>query len=272
MFVKQWIHHHSCPDKELKSFLEWFKLRFPYYHDECLTCGASCGDSPAHEIGLNSSAHAYQDITNSEVEQDGEEDVSFIGYIYPSIEERLGNASRTELYRCRSCDSFTRFPRYNKALWIAFTQRGRCGEYSMLLYRILRSLGYKELRWVVDWADHVWVDVRLGDGIGSGNKTIGRWVHCDPCEASIDEPLLYKSWGKNQTYILAFFDPFNLNGMSHDGNLLPFPLIEDVTSTYTTDEDDVIFERRGMSNEFVTETIKQVSMQLSEMLNRTFYM
>jgi len=30
------------------------------------------------------------------------------------------------------------------------------------------------------------------------------WVHLDPCEAAVDEPLLYQSWGKNQTYILAF--------------------------------------------------------------------
>ena len=30
------------------------------------------------------------------------------------------------------------------------------------------------------------------------------WVHMDPCEAAVDEPLLYESWGKNQTYILAF--------------------------------------------------------------------
>lgn len=30
------------------------------------------------------------------------------------------------------------------------------------------------------------------------------WVHVDPCEAAVDEPLLYQSWGKNQTFILAF--------------------------------------------------------------------
>ena len=34
-----------------------------------------------------------------------------------------------------------------------------------------------------------------------------RWVHADPCEAAIDEPLLYQAWGKNQTFIFAFESP-----------------------------------------------------------------
>lgn len=216
---------------------------------------------------LESGGNVTEETANSIVEQDvndidEEEDVSFIGYLFPSKNERLGNASRTELYRCRSCDSFTRFPRYNKALWVTSTRRGRCGEYSMLLYRFLRSLGYEKLRWVVDWADHVWVDVRLGE-----NTT--RWVHCDPCEASIDEPLLYEGWGKNQTFIIAFFVPFNNSEDLHDIDSLRFPLIEDVTHNYTTDEISVIRDRRGISNEFITETIRQVSRNLTKMLNRT---
>jgi peptide-N4-(N-acetyl-beta-glucosaminyl)asparagine amidase len=51
----------------------------------------------------------------------------------------------------------------------------------------------------------------------------GRWVHLDPCEAAVDQPLLYQSWGKNQTYILAY---------SADG-------VEDVTLLYTSDHDAV---------------------------------
>jgi hypothetical protein len=136
-------------------------------------------------------------------------------------------------------------------------------------------LGYKKLRWVVDWADHVWVDIRLGDSIGSSNDSAsGRWVHCDPCEASIDEPLLYEGWGKNQTYILAFYDPFNRNAV--DGGDLPvgddvfrFPVIEDVTASYTTDNDEVVFDRRGISNEFIADTIREVSKNLIATLNRS---
>ncbi|CAN0394864.1 unnamed protein product, partial [Hapterophycus canaliculatus] len=54
------------------------------------------------------------------------------------------------------------------------TRRGRCGEYSVLVMRMLEALGYA-CRWVVDWSDHVWVEARVG----------GRWVHVDPCEVRI---------------------------------------------------------------------------------------
>ena len=152
-------------------------------------------------------------------DHDGDDEAfSFLGYVHPTPSELLGNASRTELYRCRSCSSYTRFPRYNRALWVTSSRRGRCGEYSMLLYRMLRALGYEGVRWVVDWSDHVWVEVRLGGGgggnivraaaAGDGEGDGRRWVHLDPCEAAVDEPLLYESWGKNQTYIVAFHDPF----------------------------------------------------------------
>jgi len=42
-------------------------------------------------------------------------------------------------------------------------------------------------------------------------------VHVDPCEAAVNEPLLYESWGKKQTYIIAI-------GRDH---------IDDVTTSYT---------------------------------------
>ena len=67
----------------------------------------------------------------------------------------------------------------------------------MLLYRMLRALGH-EVRWIVDWADHVWCEVKI---------CTGRWVHLDPCEAAVDKPLLYQDWGKTQTYILAYYAP-----------------------------------------------------------------
>lgn len=198
---------------------------------------------------------------------------SFVGYIGPSPAERLGNASRTELYRCRSCSAFTRFPRYNKALWVTQTRRGRCGEYSMLLYRMLRALGYEKIRWVVDWSDHVWVEALLGDGVGvksdDATEEKGRWVHLDPCEAAVDNPLLYSSWGKNQTYLLAFYDPsVTIKSTSSDGQHddLSIQAVEDVTLRYTIDEIGVVTERRGIPEQSVAEAIKEVSSKMVSML------
>ena len=59
----------------------------------------------------------------------------------------------------------------------------------MLLYRMLRALGYDRVRWVVDWADHVWVEVRLGDSLfpvsagsggqwGANSSTAGVYAAC----------------------------------------------------------------------------------------------
>lgn len=122
-------------------------------------------------------------------------------------------AGRTEIYSCKKCQSLTRFPRFNYLDRVLDTRRGRCGEYSMLMYRFLRLLGYR-VRWVADWADHVWIEVATPMPRGGS-----RWVHVDPCEAAVDEPLLYQGWGKNQTYIVA---------LSFDRGA------EDVTHIYTS--------------------------------------
>jgi len=153
----------------LQDFLNWFRAEFPYYHDQCDHCqneGCSFqGNEPPNE-----------------------EEQSYSKYI-----------DATEVYMCNVCHKTTRFPRYLAAAETLRRRKGRCSEYSILLYRILRILGHKS-RWIVDWANHVWVEVWME----------GRWVHLDPCEASIDEPLLYQRWGKTQTFIIAFEAPLKL--------------------------------------------------------------
>ena len=37
------------------------------------------------------------------------------------------------------------------------TRQGRCGEYSMLMWRLLLELNY-DAKWVIDWADHVSIE------------------------------------------------------------------------------------------------------------------
>lgn len=298
----------SQSKQTFQSFLDWFRSEFPYYHDKCQHCGASCKDDPnppsgnaPEEIdaGCGTTAGAGESA-DGEPNEDDDDDFSFLGYVHPTPAEMLGNASRTELYRCRSCSSFTRFPRYNKALWVTSTQRGRCGEYSMLLYRMLRVLGYDAVRWVVDWADHVWVEARLGGGV-RGDGRGGRWVHLDPCEAAVDVPLLYEGWGKNQTYIVAFHDPFFVGSGNREaaasspstgaafgmppsvGGATPtclqpprglvegsyrFPPVEDVTDKYTSDEAHLIEERRGITGAPVKEAIAEVSKDMVQLLQR----
>ncbi|EKU23366.1 peptide-N4-(N-acetyl-beta-glucosaminyl)asparagine amidase, partial [Nannochloropsis gaditana CCMP526] len=160
----------------LKRLLEWFKEGFPYYKSTCLHCG-----HPNHMIGV----------------------------VAPSPPERALNATLTEIYVCGACGKIYRFPRSVSLRHVLQTRRGRCGEYSRLFFKTTEALGYVSC-WVVDWEDHVWVEVRLP---GKG------WVHLDPCEAAVNEPLLYQGWGKKQTYILAF---------SREE-------VEDVTREYTTD-------------------------------------
>jgi len=133
----------------------------------------------------------------------------------------------------------------------------------MLLYRMLRALGYANSRWVVDWADHVWADVWLGDQVRERFEG-GRWVHLDPCEASVDNPLLYESWGKNQTCILGFYDPYVEDEAV---GAREFPLIEDITSQYTSDELSTIEERRGLSHEFIHDSIHNCTRRMNELLS-----
>ena len=139
------------------------------------------------------------------------------------------------------------------------TRRGRCGEYSVLMLLFLEGLEY-DTRYILDREDHVsrarcdmlccvsvtyyanqvWVEVLVG----------GSWIHVDPCEASVDEPLLYERWGKNQTFIFAF----------HQQN------VADVTRTYTTNHHAMLARRHmeGVNESFVVQLMKKSGEQLDQ--------
>jgi len=226
----------------LKHFLEWFRAKFPYYYDRCDACGASYKDEPPPAVVINN------DMQDGAVPADEEqriltnqEEGTFLGYVFPSELELQGKAGRTELYQCHKCHHYTRFPRFNKAHTVWDTQRGRCGEYSMLLYRMLRSVGHiQTARWIVDWADHVWAEIWLNDNKG--------WVHLDPCEAAVDQPLLYQEWGKQQTYIVGFSTSS--------------PTIQDLTTNYTSEDMEAIEKRRDESPQQFAESIAKTAEKL----------
>jgi hypothetical protein len=147
----------------LKPMLDWFRGAYPYYHQRCLRCGT--------------------------------DDTVRLGTMRANASEELAAAARTEIYYCNvpACRAYSRFPRYNQLRKVLEEGRGRCGEYSMVFYHLMLALGYKT-RWVVDWTDHVWVEVLIQ----------GSWVHIDPCEAAYNEKKMYVGWGKKHTYIVAF--------------------------------------------------------------------
>jgi len=90
---------------------------------------------------------------------------------------------------------------------------GQCEEFSRAGHALFASLGY-EARYVLDFTDHVWIEV----GLRRGDETV--WLHADPSEGVLDRPLMYeKGWGKKLTMIFAF-TPWD---------------IEHVTARYTED-------------------------------------
>lgn len=112
-------------------------------------------------------------------------------------EELMGKASRVEVYECTKCGQTTPFPRYNSTKKLIETCSGRCGEYANLFGLYCRAAGF-ETRYILDWTDHVWTEVRLGGGGGD------RWVMVDSCEGVTDEFSMYEAgWGKNLSYIVA---------------------------------------------------------------------
>lgn len=243
----EWSTFRKIPVEEqrklLQDFLNWFRAKFPYFYDRCNVCHSSYKEE-------NDATNNNQDHDDYMEEEDGHDDDdddelhgTFLGYIYPNQNELIGKATRTELYQCHVCHEYNRFPRFNSIRHIVTRGQGRCGEYSILLFRILRVLGH-QVRWVVDWSDHVWTEVRLNN----------QWIHVDPCEAVLDKPLLYQEWGKVQTYIVAFWIPL------HDSDLSAewlFPSIEDVTTAYTNDTIDEIEERREENVLSIIATVQQ---------------
>eukprot|EP00929_Paragymnodinium_shiwhaense_P070511 TRINITY_DN35702_c0_g1_i1.p1 TRINITY_DN35702_c0_g1~~TRINITY_DN35702_c0_g1_i1.p1 ORF type:complete len:424 (-),score=79.28 TRINITY_DN35702_c0_g1_i1:355-1626(-) len=161
---------------------------------------------------------------------------NFLGLTRPGeAQEAAGRVAVTELYAPANSSQVTEFPRYSSvALPILESRRGRCGEYSVLAMAMLEVVGIPA-RWVNNHAGHVWAEANIGD----------RWIHIDPCEAAVDNPLMYaKDWGRAPLHVLAYGrepwqDAAEASGSpANDSNLLPGirVVVEDVTEEYRPDD------------------------------------
>jgi hypothetical protein len=95
-------------------------------------------------------------------------------------------------------------PRAEMPIDIIKQAKGRCGEFA-LLYNGLLLANWHECRIVIDCSplldksktaagDHVWNEVQVD----------GYWVHVDPTEKRINEPLMYaRDWNKDVNLVYA---------------------------------------------------------------------
>ena len=113
----------------------------------------------------------------------------------PTHQELQFGASVVELHKCPGCGFMNRFPRYNDPVKLLETRGGRCGEWANCFGLVLTAMGL-ENRYVLDFTDHVWNEIQLEPGV---------WKHCDSCENSFDNPLMYEAgWGKKLNYVFSF--------------------------------------------------------------------
>jgi len=155
-------------------------------------------------------------------------------------EEEEGEAKRVEVYYCPQCKAnTTTFPRYNKAGKLLETRQGRCGEYANLFGLFCRSVGF-ETRLVLDWSDHLWTEVRLGDN----------WVMADGCEGVIDKPSMYEhGWGKSSlSYMIGI-------GCDH---------VVDATPRYTRQFMTTDFQTRRREHTMSEEVSESMLQKLNE--------
>jgi hypothetical protein len=81
-----------------------------------------------------------------------------------------------------------------------------------------------------------------------------QWIHIDPCEAAINEPLIYQGWGKSPTFIIAY----------------TATEIDDVTFTYTSHNETIVWERReseGITSTIFDDMLTKARNQLKELNN-----
>lgn len=226
----------------LQALLTALKTNYTFYKQTCLSAtsvGASC-DQPSSSQLLGLMPCAPEDAG---VEAD---------CVYSEVRFCLSNscnpAPNRETIAWKGgfhTGPFFEFSRFHGPLALYETSAnrhgvmGQCEEFSRAAHALLSSLGF-ETRYVLDFTDHVWVEVRMPRGEN------GVWLHADPSEGVIDEPLMYeKGWNKKLTMIFAFTPGF----------------VEHITSRYTTDYEATI-QRRGIDEAALEKVLSSTNHRL----------
>jgi len=103
--------------------------------------------------------------------------------------------------------------RHNDPREILAYGKGRCGEFSILFASLCLAHNHRA-RLILDMSDHVWTEV--------WDSRVKKWIHVDPSEKKIGDPLMYeRDWKKNLREVYAF----------EDGN------VENVTKRYKMTKD-----------------------------------
>jgi len=215
-----YVPNADAQNKEsVAQILKHVKTKFEFYRARCLldTCTA-----PPPE---------------GEKPQGPPPQTTFLGTVACSEEDSAkGDCVYAEARRCESptCGfAWANFPRFHGLAALLEVKRGRCSELSRVAYGMLLALGY-DSRMVIDFTDHVWVEVRVPRG------PEGTWYHGDPSEGVFNKPLMYeKSWGKQLTFV------FGVTPHS----------IEDISKTYTADYPAMV-QRRGVGDEVLLSHLK----------------
>ena len=223
----------SCNTKHfMKQFVKYFQNHVMIWCNQptCHVCAAIQQQDATHRATTNSSTTD----SNTDTTTTTTTTVQPVGTRGPiTLEEIHGQAHRVEVYQCTKCHTELTFPRYNNVatLYHISSQQlddettalpkqrtpGRCGEYANLFGLYCRALGL-ETRYILDYTDHVWIEVLLpviqepventvefgvvNTEICSHSET--QWCMLDSCEGVMDEYSMYEhGWGKALNYCIA---------------------------------------------------------------------
>lgn len=149
------------------------------------------------------------------------------------------------MHKCATCNALTPFPRYNDLNILLETRKGRCGEWANVFTLFSKAMGW-DARIVYVEEDHVWTEIYSISQM--------KWLHCDPCENSCDNPLMYETgWGVKISYVIAY---------SSDE-------VQDVTWRYSCTHKEVLGRRKKCSEKELIDAVIKLRAKRQENFSLT---